>query len=835
MSAVLTMLLAGNGMAGDGPRPKQPSLRRHVLPLLAKLGCNSGACHGAVQGQNGFRLSLFGVDPEQDRTHLLRDAGGRRVDLQNPDNSLFLRKALGQMAHEGGARIREGTWEHELLRRWVQQGLPNDETVGSGTVRLQVTPASTTLRPGETVQLQVEATHADGTKEDVTALCTFETQVRDTAAALEGGRIEAVQPGLSAVVVRYGAEPVVAMVTVPRPGSEPFPEVKGNNFIDEHVLAQLRRLNLPPSEVCDDATFLRRASLDATGTLPTPAEVRAFLADRDPRKREKKIAELLERPGYSALWATKFCDLLKISGFDGNFAMSEAAEAKRAYDWIRQRLKENVPYDHLVERILTATSREGREQQEWIKEVDRMAEENARRETKLSAYLDRKTLDLYWQRKEATGIKGALQAAHAFLGLRLECAQCHRHPHDVWKQDDLLSFANFFMRVKGAGYPNAKELNPQAAQRLKKAPMEAKALRAEVKKLQDRLKSLTKKGEKGAIERCKEEIAALEVKARAIESGPKRYGTEVLHQSGRSNYASVTSPLGTQRSEKFRLLGAGKESKPSKEQDPRALVMAWLRARDNPFFARALVNRIWAHYFDRGIIDPPDHLSPLNPPSHPELLEALAQDFVENGYDLKRLHRTILASRTYQTSSRPTEANRADRRNFAYYYLRRPMTEVLIDAVNQATGTVEEYPERLHLAAGTRALEVPGPIRVENETASLAAAYQALGRPARNPQTLCDCERESNATMVSALFIVNHPWMHRKIQDPQGRLARILKDEAADGERVEELFLATWSRLPTATERATVLRHLEGSPSRQQALEDLLWVLLNAKEFLFNH
>jgi hypothetical protein len=832
---VVSVLAVSTATHAGSLKTEEPLFSRHIVPLFSRLGCNSGSCHGAVQGQNGFRLSLFGVDPAQDRENLLRDSGGRRLDLHNPARSLFLLKALGQVPHEGGIRVRPQGWEYAMLQRWVSRGAPLDDLSKSRVVKLKVTRPASTLKPGIFVDLRVEASFADGSTEDVTKFCTFEVQDREVARA-EDSKVEALQPGLSAVVVRYGAEPALAMITVPRPDAAAFPSVKGNNFIDEHILGQLKRLNIPPSDLCDDATFLRRASLDVTGSLPTPQEVRSFLADKDSAKRTKKIDELLGRAGYSALWATKFCDLLKLSGFDANFALNEAAETKRFYDWIRARLQENVPYDQFVERILTATSREGRSQEEWIKEVDAMAAENARSAPGLALYTERKTLDLYWQRKEATGIKGTLQAAHAFLGLRLECAQCHRHPHDVWKQDDLLSFANFFIRVKGAGYPDSKSLNPKAAERLKKAPVEAKELRAQVKKLQDQMKALKdKKAPEMEIEHCKEEVARLEMKARAIESGPKRYGTEVYHQSSKSGFASVTSPLGTQKSDRFRLLGEAREIKPAAGDDPRKLVMDWLRRPDNPYFARAIVNRVWAHYFTRGIVDPPDHLSPLNPPSHPELLEALAKGFVENKYDLKWLHRTILLSRTYQASSQPNEANKGDRRNFAYYYLRRPMTEVFIDAINQVTGAKEKFPARLFLPEGTRALEVPGPIRVETDMASLAFAYQSLGRPARNPQTLCDCERESNATMVAALFVGNHPQIHQKIKAADGRLAQVMKELNTDEQRIDEVFLMTLSRFPTMAERQMVLRHLEGSASKQLAMEDLAWVLLNSKEFMLNH
>jgi Protein of unknown function (DUF1553)/Protein of unknown function (DUF1549)/Bacterial Ig-like domain (group 2) len=816
------------GDSGSGPR-----FSRHIVPLFSRLGCNAGLCHGAVKGQNGFRLSLFGVDPEQDRQTLIAEYGGRRLNLFRPDDSLLLLKATGRVPHQGGKRTAVGSREYELLRTWIARGAPLDRLEESRVTRLRVSPERQTVRPGERSSLQVEAAFADGSRENVTSLCTFAALDTEVASVDGSGQVTAVGTGDTALVVRYGAEPVVAHIVVPRAGKTPFPDVKPNNFIDEQILAKLRRLNVPPSGLCDDATFLRRACLDVTGALPEPDEVRTFLADRSPNKREKKIDELLLRPGHAALWATWFCDLLKVSGFNGNYAFVEAAEDRRFYEWMRARLLENLPYDQLAERILTATSREGRPQQEWFAEVMALAEENARRSPDLKVYARRKTLDLYWQREGATGVKGTLQVAHAFLGLRLECAQCHRHPHDVWKQDDLLSFANFFMRVQGARYPDSKRLPPKIAEQFKKAPAESKKLNADAKKLLDQIKKKKLSGDEA--EKLRSEALALQMKARATADGPRRFGTEVHHMTDRTSYASVSSPLGNQRSETFRLLGDAKPVKVAKETDPRPLVAAWLRRPDNPFFARAIVNRVWAHYLGRGLVDPPDHLSPLNPPSHPELLDELAKQFIAQRYDLRWLHRTILGSRTYQQGCRPTPANRADRRNYAYFYLRRLPAEVLVDAVNHATGGHETYPEKLYLPEGARAIEVAGVTRAENETASLAFAFQIFGRPLRNAQVQCDCDRDGGNTIVQALYLANHPRVREKIAAPEGRVAQILKGTAGDSRRVEELFLWAVSRPPTGEELQTCLKYLKDSPSAQKGLEDILWGLLNTREFILNH
>ncbi len=812
---------------------EKPLFSRHVVPLFSRLGCNAGACHGSVTGQNGFRLSLFGASPSQDHAWLLREFAGRRVNPFEPEKSLLLEKATGVVSHVGGQRMAVGGRDYQLLRSWLTRGAKLDRVEDSRVTALRVSPPQQTLNLGQTYALKVEAAFADGTKEDVTDLCSFEVLDPTVAAVDVSGTVTAKGVGDTAVIVRYGYEPVVAHLVVPRAGNEPFPDVKPNNFVDQHVLAKLKRLNIHPAGLCDDATFLRRASLDVTGLPPTPDEVRRFLADKSPDKRAKKIDELLGRPGYAALWATKFSDVLKPNSFNANYGLVEPAEARRFYEWVRARVAENTPYDEFAARVLLATSRDGRTREEWVEEVMAMAEENALLEPNLAVYAKRKTLDLYWQRENATGVKGTLQVAHAFLGLRLECAQCHRHPHDVWQQDDLLSFANFFMRVKGANYPDNKTLPPKAAELMKKGPEEAKKLREEAKKLTDKAKDKSVKPDDAA--KMMAEAKTLEMKARMLTEGPKRFGTEVQHNGERANFASVSSPLGTQKSEAFRLPGETQSLKFAKEDDPREAVVAWMRKPDNPYFAKAMVNRAWAHYFGRGIVDPPDHLSSLNPPSHPELLDALAKGFVENKYDLKWLHRAILNSRTYQQSARPHETAKGDRRNFASFPLRRLPAEVLLDVINQATGATEAFPPRLFLPPGARAMEVAGVTGAEDQRAALAYAFQIFGRPARNGLVQCDCERDPSPTIVQALYLANHPQLREKIAAANGRVAKLVTDVSDDVKRVEEIFLWTVGRMPSKDDLAASLEYVKASPSAQRGLEDLMWSLINTREFSLNH
>lgn len=857
-----------------------PLFCRHVEAVFSKLGCNGGTCHGSVQGQNGFRLTLFAAGPALDHVRLLREFAGRRLNLSEPHASLLLLKATGRVAHQGGKRMEAGDKEYRILQRWIAAGAVLDAVEQSRVQQLRVTPNERTIKAGQSYPLHVEATFADGSVEDVTALCSFESRDRQTATVTSAGQVTARGVGDTVLMVRYRATPAMALVTVPRDASEPFPSFTSNNFVDQHILAKLRRLNLPPAGLADDSTFLRRVSLDVTGELPTAGEVRTFLADKSPTKKQRKIEELLNRPGYAALWTLKFCDLLKASDF-GVYAdaITEQADAPRFQQWIRARLEENLPFDQFAERILTATSREGRSLDAWGKETVELFEGFITPRTDTTTYAKRKTLDLYWQRKGATSVSGALQVAHSFLGLRLECAQCHRHPHDVWQQEDLLSFANFFTRVRPSGFQGNNEKQfPEVAAFVKKFNDEAKSLEAQVKKLRDtkgkeldaatkkakteadqarpeiarldkegakldakgktRLAELRQLGERAKsaekdYEKFRNDVAQLDRKAKQLpEIARRMMNSETQHLAGDVPTASVTSPLGTQTSKQVRLLGEAKSLDVPKSEDPRVRLVAWLRRPDNPFFAKAIVNRIWAHYFGRGLVDPPDDLSGFNPPSHPELLKELCEQFIKNRYDLKWLHKTILASRTYQQSSQPSPANAVDRSNYAYFYIRRLPAEVLLDSLNQATGTTENMDMKYyHWPENLKTVELPFAPRND----FVKYFLEQFGKPARNSAAQCDCERDPGVSILQVLSLANHPRVWQKIADPKGQVARIARELKDDSARIEEFFLTALSRPPTDVERQECLKYIRQAESAEKGLQGVLWSLVNTREFLLQH
>lgn len=842
-------------------RAEEPSYQKHVSALFSKLGCNAGNCHGAVKGQGGFRLSLFGADPDGDYARLMREFGGRRINLVEPTASLILRKATGQAEHGGGVRLQSDSADYAVLRKWIESGAKSDANTAA---ELRVTPGEQIAKKGETFKLKVEASFG-GKTEDVTQYCSFESLDNGVATVDASGTVTGKGVGDAAIIVRYRAQPALARVLVPRPDSGAFPDVKPNNFVDTHVLAKLKRLNLPPADVADDATFLRRACLDVTGELPTPDEVTKFLSDASADKRTKKIDELLGRAAHADLWTLKFCDLLKAADF-GVYAdaMSLEADAPRMQAWIRARMIENTPYDVFVERILTATSREGRTMDEYATEVKAMFEGYSPGRPDLERYAKRKTLDLFWQRRGSDGVSGTLQVAHAFLGLRLECAQCHRHPHDNWQQSDLLEFANFFMRVRTVGFQGDNEKNfTDAAAFYKKFNDEAKALEADVKKRKEgegkKLEDEAKKAKtdadklmasKNLTDAQKEELAKLKV----VIAKAEKYRTETAEMEKRAKmmpevarrlmqaesrllpagkYAKVTSTLGTAEAKtSMRLLGDSYTLGLNHQGDPREVVMAWMRKPDNPYFAKAIVNRVWAHYFGRGIIDPPDNLSAFNPATHPELLKELCDGFIANKFDLKWLHKTILNSRTYQQSNIPAKGAEADRTHYAYFPLRRMPAEVMLDALNAATGTSDKMDMKYyHWPDEMKTVQVPYAPKNEFVTFVL----DTYGRPKRNSAVQCDCEREGASSIFQVLTLANHPRVWEKIRDTNGRVAKLLKETKDDGSRVDALFLATVSRLPTEKERDACLKFVKDADTPEKGFHGVLWGLLNTREFVLQH
>ena len=766
---------------------KEVDFERHVMGLFSKTGCNSGSCHGSFQGKNGFRLSLFGYEPSLDYAGVVRDNLGRRLNPVRPDESLLLLKGTGQTPHEGGMRFGKGGWVYEVFRSWIAAGAK--WTPGRGTVeKLEIAPADFALlgddRP---LQLRVTATFRDGTKEDVTPFCDFRISDESIATVSPLGLLTPQQPGDAGLSVLYRGSVQAIRVLVPAPSKSAYPKVPEVNYIDREVFTKLRLLNVVPSDLAPDATFLRRVYIDTIGQLPTADEVRSFLADPDPRKREKVIDRLLAHPLHAALWATKLSDVTgNNTAALENPAATQPKRSQMWHDWLRKRIADNVPYDQLVRDILTATSLDGLKPQEWIDFVKKVDEQSAKGFR--TDYPQKKTLDLFWRRQQPVPIEvWGEKVAVAFLGIRLECAQCHKHPTDRWTQEEYWAFANLFSQVTF----QANQFSSP-----------------EVKKLAD-----------------------AENAARR-EAAPKANNNQILlvRELFVAPAVNRTKPNpATGKTPTPKALG-GPEIPLKPGQDPRVKLADWVTAPDNPFFARSFVNRVWAHYFGIGLVNPVDDFSQANPPTNARLLDALAGEFVRSGFDVRKLERDILLSRTYQLDYATNDTNKFDKNNFSHAYIRPLMAEQVVDVLNSALGVEETFAAADGAPPGTKVVEV-GSSRIASP--NLAYALRIFGRPPRT--TACDCERAAEPALPQTLFRMTDASILAKLNDPKGRVAALGRSQLPDEELADELFLATLSRFPRPDEKAETVKHLREAKSRPAAVTDLVWALVNTREFILNH
>ena len=746
-----------------------PEFTRHVMPLLSKLGCNMRACHGSFQGQNGFRLSLFGFEPDMDRKELLEvdeqsEGDGPRINLKKPRDSLFLIKPTSsEDAHGGGKRMGQESWQYRVFHEWIAAGATYDPTTSPKLVRFRTEPAEIVFGDTETEsQIRSIAWFDDGTMEDVTSLTVFSSNDEGIATVSPGGKVSISRTGDTAIIARYSGGVTSTQVLVPAPddGTQP-PLCLPHNEIDNLVMAKLRKLNIQPSQLCSDGDFIRRAHLDAIGRLPTAEEARNFLADRSPDKRRRLIDALLDRPEYATYWAMKFSDWTGNGKYLSRYAM---ASNWMWQDWVEEKLSRNVPYDELVYGFVCATSLEGRTREEFLAEVKEIRHKTSGRyQFDDGTYAKRKTNDLYWTNVERRNPDTlVLQTANSFLGLRLECAQCHNHPFDRWTQRDFEQFKSFFMLARYCD-PETGEESPKG----------------------------------------------------------RGYGDESVEPGVGKRYAGIVKKVPP------KLLG-GQEIPFVEGDDPRIALWEWMRSSDNPYFAPAFVNRIWHHYFGVGIVDPPDDFNQGNPPSNPQLLDWLAAQFVKQQFDIKHVHRVILNSRTYQLSFAPNDSNRLDRKNFSHALPRRMPAEVLIDAVADVTGVPNDFGRvPRHRAVG----QAMTAVRYGGNRPGYA--MKIFGRPDR--EKTCDCERSNEPSVAQALYLINDQDVLSRLDNADGRLPRLLKSVTDDREVITELYLAALSRFPSDEELDLHVSFVEQAADRDNEMKEILWTLLNVREFIFNH
>jgi hypothetical protein len=735
-----------NVTAANTRKPFTWSYRNQVISVLSKTGCNMGACHGAAAGKNGFRLTLRGYDPELDYDRLLHESGGRRITKSDPANSLLLLKGAMQVPHAGGMRFKPDSLEYKVIADWIADGLPGPSPDDPHLVRLEVFPSERVLTEKAEQQLVVTAHFSDGHTEDVTHWARYASNEESIAKVDDDGLVTTEGVGETAITVVYLDKVNFARVTVPfanKVQQKSYATFKPNNYIDSAVLNKLKTLRILPSELANDEEFLRRVYLDAIGTLPTPAEVRAFLADKSPDKRAKVIDELLERPEYVDFWTYKWGDLLRVN--------RETLTEKGMwafYTWVRDSVAENKPWDKLVYEVVTANGSNFSDGPSNFYRIGRNPEDLT--ET----------------------------VSQAFLGIRVQCARCHNHPFEKWTQADYYKFANLLSRVNRKKGDHPADLVITTA------------------------------------------------------------------TGGEINFPKTGKPLPPTPYDGQPI--------PDPNMDRRVYLAEWLTSPKNEYFVRAIVNRVWRHYMGRGLIEPVDDLRATNPASNEPLMAALCKDLVEHKFDLKHLMRQIMNSRTYQLTSRPLPENKKDDRQYSRYFVKRLTAEQLLDAICQVTGQPEKFP---NLPAGFRAIQLPD-TKVNNYF------LDVFGRPPR--QITCDCERAQEPNMAQALHLINGAGVNQKIASDNGLVANLIKAGKTDAEIVEELYLTCFGRMPMKQELEASLQTIqeamnpkpaevkpadaakaEAKPAeapkfdpavaRRQVLEDLLWALINGKEFVFNH
>jgi hypothetical protein len=704
--AALFMLLAGCSVA---PAAESLAFRTRVLPLLTKAGCNSGSCHGAATGQGGFKLSLLGYDPEQDHLNITHELGGRRTDVAAPGASLLLRKATDDLDHEGGRRIKPNSDAHRLLLEWIGRGAAFGDA-SLRVTRIEVEPADNLLsQSGESVQLRVIATLSDGASEDVTSLALYSSNDDSVADVGKDGKVTTRGSGSTSIMVRYSGQVVAAGIAVPFESAPvAAPDFVPHNFIDEHIIASLRRLRLPPSPLSDDAEFFRRVHLDLSGRLPEPAEVRAFL-DKPPsdEKRRRVIAAMLQRSEFVDLWTMKFGDWLLIRG------TNDRGYPTRLYQhWVRESIAANRRMDHFVRDLLLAQG------------------------------------DMYhggpapFYTLAADPRDMGEHVSSMFLGTQIACARCHAHPADRWTQDDYHAFAACFARVT----------------------------------VHDRFVDVLEQG-------------------------------EVEHPRTRTAVAP-------------RALGAPSPNADS--YDRRGPLADWLISADNPFFSRNIVNRVWQHLLGRGLVEPVDDLRPTNPPAHPALLDALASQFVAHDFDLRWLVKEIAASRTYQLTSRSVPGNQRDGKLFSHARLKPLPAQVFADAIAQVTDVPLEFDM---YARGTRAVQLVGSM-------TPSFTLDVMGRCSR-ARSCTATGSQSGGGLALALHLINGSVINDRLQ--KGVIDQWSSRKATPREIIDELYLRALSRPPSELERAEWERMFDTAADRTEAARDLLWTVLNSREFAFNH
>ena len=707
----------------DAEKPRPISFQLDVMPVLTAAGCNTGSCHGSARGQDGFHLSLYGFDPKGDHFRLTTEMAGRRINLAVPEESLLLTKSIGAVPHTGGNLMKKDSPFYETLVGWIRSGAEFDKAEIPSPVEIEVRPKQLVLTGSDVrVPFSVRAVYSDGTDRDVTTLSHFSTS-NDNSVSIDArkGLAASKNRGEAFLLARFhtfteGSQAIV----VPADLAYEKPDFPAFNYIDTHVAEKLNKLRIIPSELADDESFLRRVFLDIVGVPPTLAEREKFLADTRKEKRDVLVDDLLGRKEFTEMWVMKWAELMQIRTFNNGPQQVSYKAALNYYQWLRERIAGNVPFNELVKELLSA---------------------------KGGTFSSPAT---NFFQIEQDVLKLTENVAQVFMGTRIQCAQCHNHPFDRWTMDDYYSFASFFAQVKRKPAEDPRE--------------------------------------------------------------------RVVFDEG----GEIQNPV-TKQNMTPKFLGGPKPE--IKGQSRRESVAGWLASPENPWFARNVVNIVWAHFNGVGIVDPVDDVRVSNPPSNPELLDALAEKFVSYNYDFKKLVRDICTSRTYQLSTRTNETNAADTRNFSHAMIRRVRAEVLLDCISQVTATPNKFKG---LPLGARAVQI-----ADGNTSNYFLT--TFGRATR--ATVCSCEVKMEPNLSQALHLLNGDTTQQRIR--QGKVVEnLISEKKPPAEIIRHLYLTVLSRPPTDMELEKLLAAVAEKPEPaavREVLEDVFWALLNSKEFIFNH
>lgn len=669
-----------------------------VQPVLSKMSCNAGTCHGAKDGKGGFKLSLRGYDELYDHRAFTDDIGARRFNRAAPDQSLMLLKATGSIPHVGGVRTDVDSRYYKTIRAWITGGAKLDQKV-SRVTSIDVSPKNPIIpRAGMKQQMTVMATFSDGTVRDVSREAFIESGNIEVIEADENGLLTVLRRGEGPVLIRYEGNYAATTLTVmgDRSGFA-WEEPEHYNYIDKHVYNKLQRVKVLPSDICTDEEFVRRVYIDVTGLPPTANNVREFLNDMRPsrEKRNTLIDTLIGSQQYVEHWTNKWADLLQVNR---KFLGEQGAISLR--NWIKHSIATNKAYNQFAHEVLTATG--------------------STIENPPASYY--KVI-----RDPATLMENT---THLFLAVRFNCNKCHDHPFERWTQDQYYNLAAYFAQI------GRKEDPAFQGQRIGGSAVEGATPLVEV--VFDR-------------------------------------GNGEINHALTGQVSPPTFP--------FEHEDTLEPSAPRLEQ-----LAQWMTSSSNQYFASSYVNRLWGYMFGSGIIEPIDDIRAGNPPTNPELLSAMTNDFIESGFDVQHIIKTILKSRTYQHAVNTNEWNEDDQINYSHAIARRLPAEVLFDSIHVACGSI---PTIAGVPRGFRAAELP-------DVGIAVPFLDDFGRPVR--ESACECERSSSMVLGPIMKLVNGPTVANAIGDNTNALVKIEGEIKDDELLIEEVFLRFLSRYPTEQE-----------------------------------